>query len=65
MLKIALEWRTLELLICNFLKNYLIKSTICRSERTAFVVFLEESKVRIPLLYIKSLKCPTEWKWSF
>ena len=45
-------WRSLELRICNFLKNYLTTSTICMSERTAFVVFLEKSKVRIPLLFI-------------
>ena len=45
-------WRSLELRICNFLKNYLTTSTICRSERTAFVVFLEKSKVRIPLINI-------------
>ena len=45
-------WRSLELRICNFLKNYLTTSTICMSERTAFVVFLEKSKVRIPLLYM-------------
>ena len=44
-------WRSLELRICNFLKNYLTTSTICMSERTAFVVFLEKSKVRIPLLF--------------
>ena len=43
------KWRSLELRICNFLKNYLITSTICRSERTAFVVILERFKVRIPL----------------
>ena len=45
-------WRSLELRICNFLKNYLTTSTICMSERTAFVVFLEKSKVRIPLGFI-------------
>ena len=45
-------WRSVELQIYNFLKNYLTASTICMSERTAFVVFLEKSKVRIPLLYI-------------
>ena len=33
------------------LKNYLTISTICRPERTAFVVFLEKSKVQIPLIY--------------
>ena len=45
-------WRSLELRICNVLKNYLTTSTICRSENTAFVVFLGNSKVRIPLLNI-------------
>ena len=44
-------WRSLELRICNFFKNHLTTSTICRSERSAFVVFLEKSKVRIPLPY--------------
>ena len=46
-------WRSLELRICNFLKNHLTTSAICRSERTAFVVFLEKSKVRIPLRLTK------------
>ena len=41
--------RSLELRIFNFLQNYLTTSTICRSERTAFIVFLEKSKVWIPL----------------
>ena len=45
-------WRSIELRICNFLKNYLTTSTICRSERTAFVVFLGNFKVRIPLVVI-------------
>ena len=44
------KWRSLELRICNFLRNYLTTSTICRSEMTAFVVFLEKCKVRIPLI---------------
>ena len=44
-------WRSLELRICNFLKNYLTTSTICTSERTAFVVFLEKYKLQIPLLH--------------
>ena len=43
--------RSLEQRICNFLKNYLTTSTICRSERTAFVVFLEKSKVHMPLIF--------------
>ena len=30
--------------------DYLTTSIICKSERTAFVVFLEKSKVRMPLL---------------
>ena len=42
-------WRSLELRISKFLENYLTTSTISRSERTAFVVFLEKSKVRMPL----------------
>ena len=46
------KWRSLELWICNFLKNYLITSTICWSEKTAFIVFLKKSKVRIALRYM-------------
>ena len=36
--------------IFNSLKNYWTTSTICWSERTAFVVFLEKSKVWVPLI---------------
>ena len=33
-----------------FEKKYFTSSTICKSERTAFVIFLEKSKVRMPLM---------------
>ena len=51
MLKIAIKMEDIfKLQIRNLLKNYLTAatSTICRLERSAFVVFLEKFKVRIP-----------------
>ena len=48
-----------ELLICNFLKNYLTTS-ICRLERTAFVVYLEKSKVQIPIIFRVEVIPPIE-----
>ena len=44
-------WRSFELWVFNFSKNYLTTSTICGSERTEFVVFLEKSKVWISLRF--------------
>ena len=60
-------WRSLELRICNFLIKHLTTSTICRSERTAFVVFLEKSKVRIPLLtrYVDEKNCNQKVQFLF
>ena len=43
--KCGSTWRSFELRIFYFSKNYLTTSTFCWSERTEFVVFLDKYKV--------------------
>ena len=59
--KIHKLWRSLEMWVFNFLKNYLTASNICRPERTAFIVFLEKSKVWVHLILMKAYRQLFAW----